>query len=106
MGSSLIEYLLTCHVATGSLSPVTASPAPGLARWAAHAPDRVAVVTERERVTFAELDERVDALARWLRHTGASRSAPVLLALRTGLEAVESFLACGRAGVTCVPIPF
>jgi len=70
------------------------------ARW----PDAVAVEAGDERLTFAELDERSDVLARRLVAAGAGRGAVVGLHLRPGFDAVVSVWAAWKAGGAFLPL--
>ncbi|WP_210114496.1 AMP-binding protein [Hymenobacter elongatus] len=54
-------------------------------------------------ITYAELDERVNALALHLAGRGLSDQRAMLL-YAEGLEFIVAFLACLRAGVTAVPM--
>jgi acetyl-CoA synthetase len=82
-----------------------------LARWAADpaARDRTAVVHEAEdgstdRLTFAELDERVRRVAAGLRALGVDRGDAVALYLPMATEAVVTFYAAARLGAVLVPL--
>jgi O-succinylbenzoic acid--CoA ligase len=70
-----------------------------LHRQAAVHPGRTALVVDDERVTFAELDRRVDALARRVQATGARRIGVVL---PNGPRLVELIHAVPRGGATLV----
>jgi acyl-CoA synthetase (AMP-forming)/AMP-acid ligase II len=74
-------------------------------------PNRTAFVylgrdgAEVERVTFSELDRRVDAIAAELVLQGLSGCNAILI-YPPGLEFVAALYACFRAGVIAVPVPF
>ncbi len=55
--------------------------------------DAVAVVTPRDRITFAELELRTDALARELRLRGSHGARPVAVDLEPTAESVPAILA-------------
>ncbi|WP_344091572.1 amino acid adenylation domain-containing protein, partial [Nocardiopsis composta] len=83
-------------------------PAPGLARRIARAaaehPDRTAVRTGTERVGYAELAARADAIAGRLAAAGAVRESVVAVALPRGADLVAALLAVGRTGAAYLPI--
>jgi acyl-CoA synthetase (AMP-forming)/AMP-acid ligase II len=67
-------------------------------------PDREALVDDVERVTFAELERRVDRLASALRETGIEPGDCVAVAISTGCIAAVTLYAISRAGATAVPL--
>jgi len=67
-------------------------------------PDRTAVVSGSERLSFAELDARVSRLARMLRAQGAGPEVVVALALPRSVEMVVALFAVLRAGAAYVPL--
>lgn len=67
-------------------------------------PDRPAVVCGNVRLTYAELDERSDRLAAWLRSIGAGRGERVGLSLPKSLEAVTAIVGTLKAGAAYVPL--
>lgn len=72
----------------------------------ADAPNRADFFSgEPIRLTWAELDQAVDGLARSLQSLGAGPSAPVAVQLPNLTELVVTILACARVGVTVVPFP-
>uniref|UniRef100_UPI000369955F non-ribosomal peptide synthetase n=1 Tax=Nocardiopsis potens TaxID=1246458 RepID=UPI000369955F len=83
-------------------------PAPGLARriarTAAEHPDRTAVRAGSERVGYAELARRADAVAARLAAAGAVRESVVAVALPRGADLVAALLAVGRTGAAYLPI--
>ena len=68
------------------------------------APDREAVVDGAIRMTYAELDRSVDALAGGLSRRGVSVGDRVAVMLPNCLEAVICVLAIARLGAAIVPI--
>ncbi|HEV2274303.1 MAG TPA: amino acid adenylation domain-containing protein [Acidobacteriaceae bacterium] len=70
---------------------------------AALTPEAVAVVGERT-LTYAELNEKANQLARFLGTTGVRPGARVALCLERSLEAIVSLLAVLKAGAVYVPI--
>ncbi|MGC7102160.1 non-ribosomal peptide synthase/polyketide synthase [Amycolatopsis lurida] len=67
-------------------------------------PDAVAVVSEAESVTFAELSARVDRLARHLISAGVAPESRVGVCVPRGVSLVVALLAVVRAGGAYVPI--
>ena len=63
---------------------------------------REATVDGRQRLTYAELDARVEALARWLLTRGISPGDRVALLLTDGAPFLTVLLACGRIGAIAV----
>ncbi|WP_026360199.1 non-ribosomal peptide synthetase [Amycolatopsis nigrescens] len=69
-----------------------------------HHPDAIALVAGDVRLSYAELDVRVTALAARLRRHGIGRESRVALAYRRSVELVVAMLAAGRAGAAYVPV--
>jgi amino acid adenylation domain-containing protein len=67
-------------------------------------PDKVAVVCGEERVTYAELDRRSNALANTLEEQGVARGDRVLVFADNTVEAVVSFWAALKANAIVSPI--
>jgi amino acid adenylation domain-containing protein len=74
------------------------------AAQAERTPDAVAVELGDARVSYAELDRRVNQLARALQDRGLSRGDRVGVFLERSIDMVASMLAVGRAGATYVPL--
>ncbi|MFE7646433.1 amino acid adenylation domain-containing protein [Streptomyces phaeoluteigriseus] len=72
-------------------------------RAAAH-PDRTALVCEDRALTYRELDEQADRLARALRARGAGPGSLVAVALRRSAELAVAVLAVHKAGAAYLPI--
>ncbi|MGW1052832.1 non-ribosomal peptide synthetase [Streptomyces sp. NPDC001130] len=68
------------------------------------APDAVALVHGGVRTTYAELDARVNRLARYLRDLGVGPDVPVGVCLERGADLPVALLAALRAGGTYVPL--
>ena len=75
-----------------------------LARTVAADPAGVAIVADGHRLTYAELDARVNRLARQLISRGVGPEARVGLALRRGVDLVVAMYAVARAGGAYVPV--
>jgi acyl-CoA synthetase (AMP-forming)/AMP-acid ligase II len=72
----------------------------------ADAPNRSAIFDgDAVRLTWADLDATVDALAADLDTLGAGPGAPVAIQLPNIVELVSTILACWRLGATAVPFP-
>jgi amino acid adenylation domain-containing protein len=64
----------------------------------ARTPDAVAVVSGEQRITYAELDRRVNKLAHALRKRGVSPERSVGICLERSIDSVVSMLAVLKAG--------
>ncbi len=78
-------------------------------RWAAETPDAVAVVSEHEdgtfdRLTFAELLDRVSRLAGALHRLGVGQGDAVAVYLPMSEHAVVALLATARVGALFIPV--
>ncbi|MFB7479976.1 amino acid adenylation domain-containing protein [Streptomyces anulatus] len=71
---------------------------------AALRPGAVAVVLEREEVTYRELDERANRLARLLLANGAGQESLVALALPRSIHTTVAQLAVVKAGSAYLPL--
>jgi len=71
----------------------------------ADAPNRAALVgTPPQRLTYAELDRRVDAMAHAFAGLGVGRGDVVAIQLPNLVEGVLAFLACARMGAILSPV--
>ena len=75
-----------------------------IAAQARRTPDLVAVLFERERLTYRELDRRADRLAQRLRILGVGPDTLVGLLVERSLEMVVGILGILKAGAAYVPI--
>ncbi|MFU7528268.1 class I adenylate-forming enzyme family protein [Qipengyuania sp. ASV99] len=64
--------------------------------------NRLAIVDGTQRLTYAELDERVERTARWLLAKGVGPGNRAALLLTDGAPFVTLLLACGRIGAIAV----
>lgn len=71
---------------------------------AADVPDHDAMVLGAERISYRELDRRVDVIASNLLALGLQQGARVGLLLGNGFPFVEAILATARAGLIAVPM--
>ena len=67
-------------------------------------PERVAVVCQDQQVTFRELNERANGLARSLRKLGVGPEVRVGVCMRRSIEMVVALYAIHKAGGAYVPI--
>jgi fatty-acyl-CoA synthase len=73
---------------------------------ALNAPDKLALVDERRRVTWGELEERVNRLATALAARGVGPGARVAVMMRNCIEFIEVQWATTRLGATTVQIGY
>jgi fatty-acyl-CoA synthase len=74
-----------------------------LARRAVYSPERIAIVDAGKelalRLTYAQMNERADRLANWLRHqAGVEAGDRVAILARDGVEHLDCFFACSKLG--------
>jgi long-chain acyl-CoA synthetase len=67
-------------------------------------PDKTAVICGDERVTFAELDQRVNRLANALLSLGLRKGDKLALVLPNCLELLDAYRAAALVGVVSVPL--
>lgn len=67
-------------------------------------PQHTAIVAGAQRLTYRELDERVERLARQLRALGVARGDRVAVVMRSGAEAAVAIYAAMRASAAFVPL--
>lgn len=77
-----------------------------LRRWAVLDPTKAAVIFDGERITYAGLDQRVDAVCCWLQSLGIEKGDRVAVLLRNCPAFLEIYLACSRLGSIFVPYNF
>jgi acyl-CoA synthetase (AMP-forming)/AMP-acid ligase II len=73
---------------------------------AAKYPDRIALCDRDTRLTYPQLNARVNKLANALLDTGLKKGDKVAALLENCLEIVEIYLACAKTGIIIVPINF
>ncbi|KPV55184.1 hypothetical protein QJ48_34555, partial [Paenibacillus sp. A3] len=71
---------------------------------AARTPEQTAVVCEDAKLTYRELNERANRLARTLRAAGVGRDEPVAIMAERSVEMVVGVLAILKAGGAYVPV--
>ena len=67
-------------------------------------PTKIALVNRNQRVTYKELQERVDNLAGWFQAKGIAKGDKVALLLFTRIEYAECLFALARIGAVAVTI--
>lgn len=77
---------------------------PALAGAARAAPNRVALISDGRRGSYARLDAEATRLAAGLRASGLAPGETVALVLPSGWDAISSFFAVVRAGGVAVPL--
>ncbi|MGH9004934.1 MAG: AMP-binding protein, partial [Acidimicrobiia bacterium] len=75
-----------------------------LGTMAGRFPDREAVVTDRRRVTYAELDRAANRLAHRLRAAGLRRGDVLAVCAGNGIGTFEAYWAAMRLGLYFVPV--
>ena len=75
-----------------------------VARQAAGAPDRIALVAGDATLTYGELDRRADALAARLRGLGVGPGSIVGIAMERSPEVIVGYLAALKAGGAYLPL--
>jgi long-chain acyl-CoA synthetase len=77
-----------------------------LVRWhAAHRPDHAALVQDDRRVTYGELDRRMDRIASGLQRQGVVSGERIAICAHNSIEYALVFLGAMRAGVVPALIP-
>jgi long-chain acyl-CoA synthetase len=71
---------------------------------AAARPDQTAIVDQGGRLSYRELDERVDAVAAGLAEIGLVAGNRVLLTMENSAALVTAYLAMARSGIVAVPL--
>ena len=72
--------------------------------FATDRPDAIALIDERRRVTWAELDQRVDQVRAALAGAGLGEGSTVVVMAGNQIELFELTLACIQSGVLLVPV--
>lgn len=67
-------------------------------------PGKPAIIDGETRLTYAELDEKVNRVARALLESGARHQERVALMSRNTWQFVVTYFACARAGLITVPV--
>ena len=75
-----------------------------LAFWAAQQPDSIALRHEDESLSWSELEQRSNRLARAYQNLGVGQDDFVTIGLPNGIEFFEACFATWKAGATPHPI--
>jgi len=75
-----------------------------LARWARRRPDKAAFVCEGRSVTYRELDDRANAVARALLERGVRKGDRVAVLMGNNIGHIETMFGVFRLGAILVPI--
>jgi acyl-CoA synthetase (AMP-forming)/AMP-acid ligase II len=71
---------------------------------AARLPDKVALIHEDVRATYAQINTKANQLARWLVNQGVTKGDRVVIVLENCLEYVISYYAILKAGAVVAPL--
>src|SRR5215216_2463162 len=77
-----------------------------LARVARKYPEKLALVFEETRLSFADLDDRVNRLANALSDSGVGKGEKVAVLSYNSHRVVEAYFACHKLGAVVVPVNF
>lgn len=102
VGPRECELLLAMNDTVADFGAVTL--AGRIAHWAHTTPHAAALEAGGRRLSYLELDRRIDGLAHWLQARGVVPGALVALELPRSLELVLAIFACWRAGAAYVPL--
>ncbi|MDQ2913406.1 MAG: AMP-binding protein [Chloroflexota bacterium] len=75
-----------------------------LAKHARYRPDQLAVVFEKERLTYQEFDRRVNRTANAFRELGVDKGDKVATLLTNSLELLDVYWAAAKIGAIVVPL--
>ena len=75
-----------------------------IAHWARQQPDRPALQQDEQRLSFAELDERMDSVAAALQRDGIGPGAVLAVCAFNSVDYATLFLGALRAGVAVAPL--
>ena len=67
-------------------------------------PDKVAVRCGKEQVSYGQLNERINRLARYLKRNGVRKESCVVLLMERSVTMMESILAIWKAGGAYIPV--
>lgn len=67
-------------------------------------PEKIAVMDRERRLSYRQLDRRIDRVANALLGSGLREGDAVAVFARNRIEWIELLLGCARAAVTCVPV--
>ena len=67
-------------------------------------PEKTALIFKDKRITYRELNERVNALANRLLDMGGEKGDRVAVLLHNCVEYIEAYFACAKSGLVFVPV--
>jgi len=70
----------------------------------AHSETKLAIVSNGQRITYADLDERAQQVSKRLRAHGIAPAAHVGICVRNGIEGIVALLGILKAGAVAVPV--
>lgn len=73
---------------------------------ASRTPDRLAIIYERQRITYSELAERVLRMAGWLQARGVGPDQVVAVVMKNSTAFIEIALAASHIGAIFLPVNF
>jgi len=80
--------------------------ADAISKWAYRQPLKDALIFGDIRLSYMQLEERVNALSHALIHAGVKRGENVAILAFNEFQFIELFLACSRTGIMLVPLNF
>ena len=89
-----LEYNLATRVNIGD----------SLRRMAGMFPDRVAVVDGADRVTYAELNDSAEHVARALLDLGLPAQSPVAMLMMNSWRFLSTYYGCAKSGMVAMPV--
>ena len=75
-------------------------------RWSELHPDKVAILYEDQKISYAELHGRANRASCWLQSLGIEKGDRIAVMLNNRPEFIELYVACARLGAIFVPINF
>lgn len=91
-------------IGTDGAAGTEVAPISALRHWASARPEQAAVIADDGRFSFAQLHERVQAIAAELRRRGARPGTIIELGTGHSRDTAAGYLACWLIGTTAVPI--
>jgi fatty-acyl-CoA synthase len=73
---------------------------------ASRTPDRLAIIYEQERISYADLSDRVLRMAGWLQARGVQADQVVAVVMKNSTAFIEIALATSHIGAIFLPINF
>lgn len=75
-------------------------------RWSEISPDKTAIIYDEQRISYLQLNRRVQRTCLWLQSQGIEKGDRVALMSRNRPEFIDIYLACSRLGIIFVPVNF